>query len=399
MAKNEIAVNQAPMTGNEIVEPEEQDLLAEMMASISEEEIIEDAPTEGMDANEQVDERDTVGATTEGEQVVEEGAEGVETQGEETSEIPKLPDYLEGIEVGEDTVTIHQERHDDVVLNKQYAQDVVNWVEKKGKADWMKQRVDQMDDDQALAYKTIQSVSDKHKSVQNAPTEQKTFTRDEWAAYERFGESQVGKAIIGAIDKSQGVEEKIKEVKEEKTPEPPKYKESVSKLSQKLVMGLEEGMDGAEMTGLLEEFADNIASTNRGMSAEDMKALIREEMGSVRQEQTQSERSALIDSQNRELSQDPRYLKIVNDVGADGMSSIARLITFGDPITGARLDVKEAFAYVLSTEGGEYGGDSISFDALDAAPKQSSVGATEPELTDEQMQGMTEAEVALSFWK
>lgn len=385
MAK-EIAVNQAPMTGNEIVE--DTDLLTEMMASISEEEIIEEAPSEGMEVEE----------TTE--EVVEEVQEpdDVITDDAPAEQAIQLPDYLEGIEVGEETVTL-QNNGESIELNKEYAQDVVNWVEKKGKADWIKQRVDQMDEAQALAYRTIQSVSDKAKSVQTP--EKKTFTAEEWSAYSRFEDSQVGRAIIGAIDQSQGVETK-QEVKEV-APEPQNDKESVSKLSQKLaqklVSGIEDGMDGQEITGLLEEYAGSIASTNRGMSVEEMKALIHEEMGNDRQQQTKSEREALIDSQNRELSKDPRYLQIVNDTGADGMSSIARLITFGDPITGARLDVKEAFAYVLATEGGTYEGDSISFDALSAVPKQSSVGVVEPELTDEQMSDdVSEADVALAFW-
>ena len=141
--------------------------------------------------------------------------------------VVELPAYLEGIEVGEETVTV-QNNGESIELNREYAQDVVNWLEKKSKAPWIKQRADQMGKDQALAYQTLQSISDKYKSVQTAPTEQKTFTADEWAAYEKFAVSTFGSKIIGDIDKSQGVEEQ-EETKEEPKKEPPKYIETVAK--------------------------------------------------------------------------------------------------------------------------------------------------------------------------
>lgn len=292
----------------------------------------------------------------------------------------ELPPYLNDIKVEGDKVVI-----DGTAIDLKLAEDAINWREKRGpKAEWLYNRTDEMTPEQALAYRTIQSRSDRYKAQQVKPTTQ--YPPEVVAAYEAMKASETGRRVLEALD---GVSKP--QVKEEpKSPAPVKNKVSFAKLAEKLSEGME---DKEEAAALLEEFATEIRTSTESELKSEMKKLARETYEEERWAAEKARREREIVSEHGVLLSDPQYRELaVEHIGPDGFSPIGRLLTYGNPVTGEVMTPKSAYKFLLGIDRGG-SGQRINL-APRVEPRRTAAVAQESLLTDEDMTKRNEKEVA-----
>lgn len=371
----EIAVNPESVD----IEPGDSDALADMLAAIQEpEEVIEEPVQEDV---QEVVQESVQGLPEEvqseiPEQKVEEVV--VEDQPEESS----LPEYISDAQLGENVIKI-----DDKELPLDLVEDAVNWRDGGYKADWLKQPVSAMTEEQADVYRTIQSRHDRHRAQQQKAEEPQTFTREQWEQYEKLkSSSSTFNRLLEDFDKMDGVQQEVPQAK----PVEAEVKES-DVLEEKIATAIEEGAEREVISKMLREQREAIkVEAAREAAAEAKRAFYEEQKSHESQQATQK----IVEESNRLYQEDDRYKEIINQIGPDGANPIARLIYYGHPITGAPMTPTSAFKYVLDQQSS--GGKEFRFNrAIEAAPRQTTAIVEENDLTIDQMEGMSETQVML----
>ena len=318
-----------------------------------------------------------------------------------------LPEYLKGMALKDDNpeVVVFQDSEGNVKeFPTELVEQAIDWREGNGRAQWINQPLDDMEEIQRDVYKTVQSAHDRHKSQAPAPispvpsqpgqTEQ-LYTEDQWKTYYEAQSNPQLKPMFDLLNKINGIPET--QVNNQAAPEakPAAYMDTVESIAE----SIENGTSAEQVTEQLVKFANEVKLESTSNLESLLEKKVAEQISTQSLNDKRNALLAQIESESLELAKaDSRYVKLIQDIGPDNMSPIGRLLKFGNPETGETMMPKQAFKYLLN-RGQSERGEGFRFASVQP-PQRAVADVEESDLTNEQMTGeMSVADVQKQMLK
>ena len=355
----------------------------------------------------------------EGEETTEEqktpGEETEKTEEEKTeeeqTEEAKLPGWVGDLEIEETEIIDDAGVH----VDRQCAEEIINWREKGIKPDWAFQKISNMTEEQQGAFKWWQRRNQAFNDVNKEEGgKDSMFTPEGRKVLEEFKGSKEAKALDFLLDKQIA---EMEGANKEKVPEEKKkYKDKVALLKKQFD---EDEISSEELTTgysqALDDFETELKSDIKGMVADE----VRKGLDSNREDASWNEWEDQCKIEGKELISDPRYRRLaLEEVGEDGLTPISRWLgeEFAvnaegrtvvtkrkvDPRTGKYTTPSTAFelALLLDKSGPKPEGDRINLgDFGGVRPRKTTHHEEEPDFTDEQLADMSISDILKAEFK
>jgi hypothetical protein len=389
----------------ELPEDDNQDDEKDFMQIITEE--LDKMPeTENLDKEDNNNELETAEKESKDEKTVEEGETDQGTVEESEKGDSGVPQWIGEFDIQEDDGSeffIQKDGDKELKIPSNLVNDVVNWREKRGKADWMRKPVHKMTEDERTAYQWGQRSHQRFLAGQNESQEQientqksilerAQLTPEEQIKFEALKEAWNDRLGLKKEPEAKKPEEKIpaKEIKK-------KYLENIETLNRKLLDG---EIEQEEYTKSLPNIFSDFESDIKNDVIKEARDIAREEAQNIVSQNNEniSEREWVMQCQKEAqeimATGDARYERLAFYPSAEE-SILGKLLLDQKvhPVTKEKLTTKTAFELALQLENEQFSGRKYNLAAANAKPKKTSHRETEQTIDETQMEGMSYKEL------